>query len=339
MNDQQKMIKEDINFLEYPNWVINKRSKAQRWTIKKENGTYEVVSVKGLPSHFDKTVLYFLLYKLYRQTELNTFFLTTTRYEIAKNVFSECRTIGKNKYDRIMDSLEKWNQIAINFKGLFYGDDGITKRFFHLVDEVVLRDESGELMVRFNEGYIKQLKETKFYKLIDFEKYKTLKRASSARLYEILAKTFKGRGEWAIDIKKLAEKLTFEKRENAADYYPSDVLRHLKPSIVEINKKTDLEIGFTYNKETDTCIFKKLKKQKNTYIAATKDNGENKKIKQNTQKEIYACMEYFKALEVAEQQRIRNKAIHDPYLVVLKTEEEKIYAHMTSTKQWQPLKN
>ena len=175
--------------------------------------------------------------------------------------------------------------------------------------------------------------------MIDFEKYKTLKRASSARLYEILAKTFKGRGEWAIDIKKLAEKLTFEKRENAADYYPSDVLRHLKPSIVEINKKTDLEIGFTYNKETDTCIFKKLKKQKNTYIAATKDNGENKKIKQNTQKEIYACMEYFKALEVAEQQRIRNKAIHDPYLVVLKTEEEKIYAHMTSTKQWQPLKN
>lgn len=339
MEIEKKMIKEDINFLEYPNWVIDRKNKDTRWNIKKPNGEYEIISPSGLPKHFDKIILYFLLHKLYREKNLDSYHLITNRYEIAKNVFSYEKDFGKNRYKRIMDALKKWNSVSINFEGVFYEGDEYTIKSFHIVDEFTLKVASGELSIKFNESYVKQLKETKFYMLIDFEQYKKLHKTSSARLYEILIKNYKERNEWAINIQTLAEKLTFEKREGAQGYYPSDVLRYVKPGIQEINKKTDLEIGFFYNKENGTCIFKKLKKQKNTFIAATKDTSDNKKTKQNSQKDISACMEYFKSLEESEQQRIRSRAMIDPYLVVLKTEQEKIYGYMTNTKQWQPAEN
>lgn len=336
--EHKKMIKEDINFLEYPNWVIDRKSRATVWKTEKEHGKYEVLSPLGLPKHFDKIVLYFLLYKLYREKSLDNHILVTSRYEIARNIFDE-NHLGKNIYDRVMLALRKWQSISIKFEGLFYDEEGYGERYFSIVEEVRLKRNDGELKVRFNEAYIQQLKETKFYKLIDFEQYKKLHKTSSARIYEILVKNFKERNEWAINIQMLAEKLTFEKRDGAKEYYPSDILRRVKPSIHEINKKTDLEIGFNYNKDTGTCIFKKLKKQKNIFAPAIKDNSEIKKIKNNKQKEIAACMVYFNSLEEAEKQRIRNKANIDPYLVVINSEEERIYGYMTNNNQWQPLKN
>ena len=260
MENTKKMIKEDINFLEYPNWVIDRKNKATQWNIKKNNGEYEILCPLGLPKHFDKIVLYFLLHKLYREKNLDSYLLTTTRHEIAKNVFPYEKAFGTNRYKRIMDSLKKWNSVAINFEGVFYDGDEYRIKSFHIINECTLTPSSGELSIKFNESYVKQLKETKFYMLIDFEQYKKLHKTSSARLYEILVKNYKERNEWAISIQLLAEKLTFEKREGAQGYYPSDVLRYVKPGIQEINKKTDLEIGFNYNKETGICIFKKLKK-------------------------------------------------------------------------------
>lgn len=339
MEEAKKVLKDDINFLEYPNWVIDRKSKATVWKIEKSNGSYEMVSPWGLPKHFDKIILYYLLYKLYREKNLDSYLLTTNRFEIAKNVFPYEKDFGKNRYKRIMDSLKKWNALSIHFDGgLFYGGDGETERFFHIIDDVVLRKETGELSLKFNESYVRQLKETKFYKFIDFEQYKKLHKTSSARLYEILVKNYKERNEWAIGIQLLAEKLTFEKRENAQSYYPSDVLRYLKPSITEINKKTDLEIGFTYNKETGACIFKKLKKHKESFIPAVKDQDFKREQKTN-KKRIEACLSYFNTLDEDEQRSIRNKAAHDSFLVVFKTEEEKIYGYMTNNNLWKPNEN
>ena len=338
MKDQHKIIKDDINFLEYSNWTISKKKKVTLWTIKKPQGKYEIMCPIGVPKHFDKIVLYSLLDRLYREKKMNSYVLITTRYEIAKNIFDRSH-FGKNIYTRIRMSLKKWASLLIDFDGLFFDGNGYTSRVFHILDEIVLQKETGKLKIKFNESYITQLNESKFYKFVDFGQYKKLHKASSARLYEILVKTYKERNEWAIGIQLLAEKLTFEKREGAQSYYPSDVLRYLKPSINEINKKTDIEIGFSYNKETGTCVFKKLKKQKTTFVGATKDNNENKKVELSREKQISACMEYFKTLEESEQQRIRNMATKDSYLIVFKTEEEKIHGYMTNTNQWQPVGN
>src|ERR1035437_3821749 len=97
---EKKMIKEDINFLEYPNWVIDRRGRTTIWKIEKQHGKYEIVSPFGLPQHFDKTIIYFLLYKLFRENNLKVCTLTSSRYEIAKNVLSVSQ-FGKNAYDRI----------------------------------------------------------------------------------------------------------------------------------------------------------------------------------------------------------------------------------------------
>jgi hypothetical protein len=98
-----------------------------------------------------------------------------------------------------------------------------------------------------------------YFKLINFNEYKRLKRPVSARLYEILIKTFKDRDIWQIGIIKLAEKLTLEKREGKENYYPSDLIIKLRPAINEINNNTGLKINFDYNKETHICTFTKVK--------------------------------------------------------------------------------
>ena len=267
MDAPKKFVKEDINFLEYPTWVIDRKGRVSIWTINKPHGKYEIASPFGLPQHFDKIVVYFLLYKLHRETDLNAYKLKTSRYEIAKNVFGGTH-FGKNIYGRIMKALRRWQSLSILFEGVFFDGEGHVEKGFSVVDEYTLYKESGELEIRFNEAYVKQLKDSTFYKLIDFEQYKKLHKSSSARLYEILVKTFKDRSEWAINVQALAEKITFEKREGVKDYYASDVIRYIQPGINEINKKTDLFIDFQYNKATGTCIFKQLGKPEERFLPA-----------------------------------------------------------------------
>lgn len=334
MEEQKKILKDDINFLEYPTWVIDRKNKATIWKLEKPHGKYEILCPLGLPKHFDKIVVYFLLYKLYKEKDLETYTLSTNRYEIAKNIFGGSH-FSKNTYDRIMSAIRKWKAISINFEGVFFEGDTHTIRGFSIVDEYVLRKATGELSIRFSEGYIKQLKESKFYKLIDFEQYKKLHKTSSARLYEILVKNFKERNEWAINLQALAEKITFEKREGAKDYYPSDVLRYLKPSINEINKKTDLSIHFQFNNETSVCIFKKVEKQKPIYIPAKKETNDSVKKKATHKKQMTACLDYFKSLEDEKREYILEDIKRQPFLVYLPDQDSRIFAYMTQNKLWQ----
>lgn len=256
--DKKPIIKDDINFLENPTWVVDEKSNLKEYVIRKGKGVYEIKGTEGLPTRFDKIVLYYLLYKLLDLTQFEQEHLTTTRYEIARNVFANKKHIGKIEYDRVMYSLKKWSGIAIKFEGIFYEGDEYTFRLFHILEDVILHKGTSQLYIKFNQQYIKQLKETKFYKLIDFKEYKRLSRSLSARLYEILVKNFKERTVWQIHIDNLAEKLTLHKRPDAKRYYPSDVLVKLKPAIIEINKNTTLQLECTFDKASGLCTFVKL---------------------------------------------------------------------------------
>lgn len=336
MDELEKLIKEDINFLEYPNWVLDRKSKATRWLVEKGHGKYEIACAWGLPTYFDKLVLYYLLYKLYKESEFKILELVTTRYEIAKQIFPENKNLGKQQFDRIMSSLKKWKAVSIHFEGVFYEGDGHTIRGFSVLDEYVLRKETKVLKLRFNEAYIKQLQETKFYKLIDFEQYRKLSRSISARLYEILIKNFKDRDIWIISIKNLAEKLTLEKRSNAKNYYPSDVIAQLNPGINEINKKTNLTLLFTYDKNQEVCTFKKVA----TFKPAKKDLLEKEKnpdsIKEKAQEEhnqkLTKCLSYFDSLNEDEKNRILNDIQRDPFMRFIPEKSAQILAYLTVNK-------
>jgi hypothetical protein len=263
MNNKDKLfLKDDICFLEYPTWLVSEKNTFKTFTIEKENGKYTISTtdnVDRLPDRNDKIVLYYLLHELFSNMKLSSSKIITTRYKIAKNIIDNKKNICKASYERIMLSLERWTGIFIKFEGVFYNGGGYTNRYFHIIDNVFLNKKTKELSIKFNEEYIKQLRETNYFKLIDFDEYKRLRRPVSARLYEILIKTFKDRDTWQIGIIKLAEKLTLEKREGKENYYPSDVIIKLIPAVNEINKRTGLKIHLHYNKETHVCTFTKVK--------------------------------------------------------------------------------
>ena len=244
-------IKDDINFLEYPNWTISAKSNANSMIVHRENGFYEMKSSEGLPSRFDKVVLYYLLYVLFGdyprifKTEI-----VTTRYEIAKNVLLQDKNFSKEKYDRIMLALKKWKAIYIRFEGVFYDHDHYTIKYFSIIDYVSLNKETNKLTIRFNECYLKQLTECS-HRSVDFHEYKKLIRPVSARLYEILIKNLSEQLLWCSNINKLGEQLTLEKRE-----YPSQILLALKPAVIDINSLTKLSFEFDYDKDRLLCILR-----------------------------------------------------------------------------------
>jgi hypothetical protein len=244
MSDKKLTIKDDINFLEYPNWVLS--NKESCYTIEKENGRYILSTSKKLPERIDKIILYYLLH-ITLPTKKNK--LSTTRYNILKNTIGR---ISRKDYNKLIDSLKRWLAVSIEFEGVFYEGDKYTTRGFHILDGYKL-DENGRLEIYFNEQYLEQLRNTNYFKLINFDEYKRLRRPVSVRLYEILVKTFKDRDQWQIGIIKLAEKLTLTER------YPSQILKKLIPAVNEINKNTGLKIHLHYNKETHICTFTKVR--------------------------------------------------------------------------------
>jgi hypothetical protein len=247
MKKEMMKIKEDINFLEYPNWLVSEKKALKTYKIEKPNGTYVISTTEDidrLPDRTDKIILYYLVSYLMKDDFRNRV-VETSRYRIAKDV------LGSFKYERIMLGLKRWHSVSINFHGVFYEGDGYSTRYFNVIDNVILKEN--KLKIYFNIDFLEQLRNTNYFKLIDFDEYKRLRRPVSARLYEILVKTFKDRDTWQIGIIKLAEKLTLEKR------YPSQILEKLIPAVNEINKRTGLKIHFDYNKETHVCTFTKVK--------------------------------------------------------------------------------
>jgi hypothetical protein len=254
MKNNELTLKDDINFLEYPNWIISEKESSKTYIIEKGNGKYVISTTEDidrLPDRTDKIVLYYLM-NLLKKNDFKDKFVEVSRYQIAKNA------LGSFKYDRVMLALKRWYKVSIDFHGIFYEGDKYTTRGFHIIDGYKL-DDNGTLYISFNEQYIEQLRNTNYFKLINYDEYKRLKKPISARLYEILIKTFKDREIWQIRIAKLAEKLTLGKREGKNSYYPSDVLIKIQPAVNEINNKTELKLKLDYNKETYNCTFTKLK--------------------------------------------------------------------------------
>jgi len=242
--NERNLIKNDINFLEFPMWIVNDKGSAVEYKSEKNNGTYRIAtSGDRLPDRFDKIVLYYLLMKLSKLARkgVDKHELFTTRYEIVTNIF-ESRTPSKPKYDRVMASLIRWKNMTIEFKGTFFENDEYSERYFGVIDDVIHKPGQRELYIRINQQFLKQMMDSEYYKLINFDEYKRLKKPVAARLYEILSKTFKGRRLWKIDSANLAEKLTLTKS------YPSQVIEKLLPAVKEINANTDLRVEMQSHK-------------------------------------------------------------------------------------------
>ncbi len=233
MNSNLKM---DINFLDKPLYFLNLKSTGKAFVWKDIDG-YIYRSGYNVPDYFDMLILLYLVLKSQREGFKTKIVLT--RCEILR----ECGLdIGKKHYKRVEESLRRWQNVSIDFQGKFYDGKKYKTILFGIIDDAEIREEDKRVVVKFNENWLLKVKESNFYKYLNFEFYKHLKKPVSRRLYElILPKCYDGK-EWYIHATNLGHHLGIAKRQvktrqGAKEVmYASDVLVAIKPAFKEINQ-------------------------------------------------------------------------------------------------------
>ena len=239
-------VKDDMNFLEYPLWVVGSKS-PKKFEIRNAKGKY-IISTSGgvdrLPDKLDKVVLDFLLSEM-NASGFKDEKIVTSFHKIGQNVSG-----ARNNNRRIGLALSRWKGIYTEYHGIFYTGKGWESKKFHIINSYKSKGH-GKLEIEFDKDYIKTLKDSTFYKLIDFNEYKSISSPVALRLYEILIKNFENRPVWKIGIKKLREKLTL------STTYPSQILNAVNKALKEVNKNTHIKLKLDYNNSNNVCTFKK----------------------------------------------------------------------------------
>ena len=86
------VVKDDINFLEYPNWILSRSRDAPKiLVLERPNGTYKISvseDMDRLPDRTDKILLYTLLHQLFKD-DFKKREIKLTRYKLAKLVYNK----------------------------------------------------------------------------------------------------------------------------------------------------------------------------------------------------------------------------------------------------------
>jgi hypothetical protein len=250
---ENRNLKHDINFLEYPLWLQDERlaNEIEEGYVWKDMEGYVYRAGYRPPT---KTDLIFLLYILLRsQRDDWAEVVTLSQYEILEGCG---RPKSRRDYRRLQDSLERWKMVGIKFSGTFF--DGVRYRTlnFGVIDDWGIDEETGKLEIRLAPRWLKRMKESRFFKFVSFEEMNAIRSPLATRLYEILAKTFCGRDRWSIDAMRLAGKIPLKQK------YPSQVEWKVRQAIDRINEKTSLRVKLETRRNGDgksvTLVFTKL---------------------------------------------------------------------------------
>lgn len=251
-------IRQDANLLEYPTFIVdyqgNHESKGRQiFQIQGKNGaSFRLVSPadQRLPSAKDKVVLYFFLRELKRNGfQGNT--VVCTRYQVSQAIWGQ---VGKARYNRIEQALDRFTGLTASFHGSFFEDGKYSDGKFNFIDNWGIRKEDGKLEVKFNDVFLEQMKKTNFYRTVNFEEIRQFRTGLAVRLYEYLRKS---KLPLKIGVARLGEKLALDQKYP----YPSVILPKVEKALEEITRLTDLSLTLKYNKETRVCIFHPVIKQ------------------------------------------------------------------------------
>lgn len=246
-------LKQDINFLEYPLWFQNSRLATHQddGYVWRDRDGYVYRTGYKPPT---KTDYMFLCYLLLMSQQANwREEIETTRYEVVR----ACGMVpGMPNYNRLEDCLTRWKMVGLEFRGIFYDGNDYDIMQFGVIDDWDIHKTSKRLRVKFNQKWLLCIKESTFFKFLDFKEIKQLHSALSIRLYEILNKTFQGRDVWKIDAVKLARKIPM------AQKYASDIVLKIRSALKRINKYTLLRVSLTVQhreRGKAVLVFKKNK--------------------------------------------------------------------------------
>jgi len=248
----EEFVKQDLNFLEYPIWLIDDRVEPGVFTWKDRDGfTFE--SRYRPPSKSDLLFLMFLLAKSQKNKWAGMIFFT--KYELLKGC-----NIAANKqwYARVEDSLKRWEFTRLIFEGSFYDGKEYKTLHFGIIDSWGVEEDSQRVWVSFNPIWLTKIQSSTFFKMLNFNIMKELRSPLAVRLYEILIKNFQGRNIWKCDAMKLALKIPLKEK------YASQVVKKIIPAVNRVNSFVDFLIKVTVEEPTRgkaTIIFEKTEKE------------------------------------------------------------------------------
>lgn len=236
---KQNLLKQDINFLEHPLWFQD-RTMADRqesgFTWRDREGFIYQAGYKP-PVYVDGIILLCLL--LQSQKEGWKEKLVLSRYELLKACGMES---GNKEYKRLEESLRRWKMVGIEFQGTFYDGKEYQTMHFGIIDSWWIEKKSKKLHVCFSSQWLMRIKESNYFKMIDFQFILALRSPLAMRLFELLTKTFQGRDSWEIDALKLAKKIPMKQA------YISKIIPKIEAALQRINEKTDLRVALSIRK-------------------------------------------------------------------------------------------
>lgn len=227
------MVKQDINFMENPLWFQDERLaesclEGYVWT---DDEGYTYRAGYKPPVKSDQIFLLYLLLQSQRGNWASE--IKISRYQVLR----DCGvTDAKYWYERLEDSLRRWKMIGVEFKGTFYDGKKYHAMNFGIIDSWLIEEETKDLHVIFSPLYIKKIKESTFFRYLNFNEVKALHSPLATRVYELVVKTFQGRSFWETDAVKFAQKIPMNER------YPADIIPKIKTAVNRINEKTSLKL-------------------------------------------------------------------------------------------------
>lgn len=227
------LVKQDINFMENPLWFQDERlaeSCLDGYVWTDEEG-YNYRAGYKPPVKTDQIFLLYLLLQSQRNGWSHQ--IKITRYQ----VLIECGlNNAKYWYERLEDSLKRWKMIGLEFKGTFYDGKKYHAMNFGIIDSWLIEEETKALHINFSPLYIQKIKDSTFFRYLNFNEVKALHSPLATRVYELVVKTFQGRSFWETDAVKFARKIPMNER------YPADIIPKIKTVINRINEKTSLKL-------------------------------------------------------------------------------------------------
>lgn len=233
MTKHPARIKQDINFMENPLWFQDERlaEQSEKGYIWQDKEGFLYRAGYKPPVKTDAIFLLYLLHISQQAGWKDT--ITLSRYQIIKG----CGMIVDSKwYARLEDSLRRWKMVSLEFHGTFYDKKEYISMMFGVIDSWDIDKKTKQLRIYFSPKYLTKVRESSYFRFIDFNQVKALRSPLATRLFEILSKMFQTRDYWETDAVKLARKIPM------AEQYASDIVLKVSPAVKRIARHTDLNI-------------------------------------------------------------------------------------------------
>lgn len=234
MAAERDLVKQDINFMEFPLWFQGARCRSEelfRW--EHPNG-FLYRSAGTPPGRVDFLILLAILQRSQQSGWSEE--VECSRYDLMADIGQDPKTCGGIWYRRLTESLEKWMEVHIEFRGTFYDGTSYQTLQFGIVDSWGMERDTGRLRIYLSSFWLMHIRESSFFKWIDLNDYRVLTSPLASRLYEILLKNFHGRSTWQIDAVKLAAKIPLKQK------YPAHIVPKIQDAVESIRDNTDFNV-------------------------------------------------------------------------------------------------